>query len=231
VEEFRTLTQIAPGLAEGFSYLGAALSSAEKYGEAEQAMRQSLRLQSTRGALNNLGALLRISGREQEAAPVFEQALRVGADDAGLRLNLGNALRRLGRPDEARKHFERANELSRAALQSNPRDAAARARLSYGMVRLGMTAMAADEALQAARLSPTDYSVLLWTVMTLDASGRREDALPLLSEARYERLRDLMRQPELAQFVRDPRFVMLLQQAQKSQTNPKRSSEDLVRTY
>jgi len=227
VEEFRIVTQLAPGLAEGFSNLAAALVGVGNDPEAEQALRRSISLQPTRGALNNLGVLLRFGGHDKDAVPVFEQALQAGADDAGVRLNLANALRRVGRMAEARQHLERASELSRAALRANPRDAIARARLAYTMVRLGPLALAADEALQAARLSPSDYSVLLWAVITLDVCGRRPEALALLSDAPYERLRELRRQPDLAEFVRDPRFVDLLQHSQGSQFTSERKKANV----
>lgn len=229
VAEFGTVTRLAPELAEGFSDLGAALVALERDTEAEGALRKSVQLRATRGALNNLGVLLRFQGRDEEAVPVFEQALRAGADDAGLQLNLANALRRVGRIAAARGHFEKANDLARSALRNNPRDAIARARLAYSMVRLGATTRAGEEALQAARLSPSDYSVLFWAIMTLEIVGRREDAFRLLSDAPYERLRDLRRQPDLTTFVHDPGFLALLQHSQNSQLTSKRSNEN-VRT-
>ena len=212
--EFRVVTQLAPEHPDGYSNLGGALLAMEKEPAAERALRKALALRETRATLNNLAVLLRYQHRDGEAVGVLERALRVGADDAGLRLNLGNALRRTGRPDAAREHFRHARDLAQAALRRDPRDAVARARLAYSMVRLGAAALAADEALQAARLAPTDYSVLFWSVAALDALNRRQDALSLLTGAPYERLRDLRRQPDLADFARDPRFLALLHQSQ-----------------
>jgi tetratricopeptide (TPR) repeat protein len=145
---------------------------------------------------------------------VLGRALESGADDIVIRLNLGNALLRIGRPLEARENFQRASDLARASLLNNPRDFAARARLAYCMVRLGEPSLAGDEALQAARLAPSDYSVLLWSVMTLESLGRRQEALPLLANASYERLRDMRRQPDLAALTHDPQFSRILEQSQ-----------------
>jgi Flp pilus assembly protein TadD len=210
VEAFRQVTRLAPELAYGYSMLGGALLAAEQEAEAEQALRKSVQLRETRAALNNLGVLLRYQHRDEEATQMLTRALRAGADDAGLRLNLANALRSTGRQAEASEHYKRASDLSRTALLRDPRDAAARARLAYSMVHLGTPALAGDEALQAAKLAPSDYSVLFWSIMTLESLGRREDALSLLHNSPAQRLRDLSRQPDLVALSRDPRFRAML---------------------
>ena len=226
VEEFRKVTALAPELSEGYWSLGGVLLVMEKEAEAEQALRQSIKLKESRAALNNLGVLLRYQGRDREAAQVLARALESGADDIVIRLNLGNALLRIGRPGEARENFQRASDLARASLLNNPRDFAARARLAYCMVRLGEPALAGDEALQAARLAPSDYSVVLWSVMTLESLGRRQEALPLLANASYERLRDLRRQPDLASLTHDPQFSRILEQSQIQKRRNDASSRD-----
>jgi Flp pilus assembly protein TadD len=207
IEEYRIVTQLAPELPEGYSDLGGVLLAAEREDEAEVALRQSLKLRETRAALNNLGVLLRFKKRDEEAIPIMKRGLEAGVvDDVTIRLNLANALRRTGRIAEARQNYQHANDLARAALLLNPRDAVSRARLAYSMVQLGTPALAADEALQAVKLAGSDYYTLYWTIMTLDALGRRGDAYPLLANASRQQLRDLRRQPDLTDFANDPRF-------------------------
>jgi serine/threonine protein kinase/Flp pilus assembly protein TadD len=209
IEEYRIVTQLAPELPEAYSDLGGVLLVAEKEDEAEAALRQSLKLRETRPALNNLGVLLRYKHRDAEAVPVMQRALAAGQEDATLRLNLANALRRTGRIAEARENYQRANDLARTALLLNPRDAVSRARLAYSLVQLGARELAADEALQATNLAPSDYYTLYWAVMTLDALGRRADAYPLLAHASVQQLKDLLRQPDLTEFTNDARFPKL----------------------
>ena len=206
VEEYRIETQLAPELAEGYSDLGGVLLVAEREEEAEVALRQSLKLRETRPALNNLGVLLRYRNRDSEAIPIMQRGLAAGPDDTALRLNLANALRRTGRIAEAREHYQRANQLARAALLLNPRDAISRARLAFSMVQLGMPALAADEALQAVKMSGSDYYTLYWAIMTLESLGRRPEAFGLLNNASGQQLKDLRRQPDLTDFTNDPRF-------------------------
>ena len=218
VREFTAVTSFAPGLAEGFFSLGAALVLAERDAEAERALRESIRLQPTRSALNNLAVLLRVQGRNREAIPLFQQALAADGQDAALRLNLGNALAASGETAAAREQWQKAGEIARGVLRRNPRDAAARARSGYSMVRLGEIDLGADEAAQAAQLAPSDYSVIFWTVMALEAAGRRDEIFPLLGAATPDRLRNLQRQPELAGLIKDPRFIALHPQAEKQHT-------------
>jgi Flp pilus assembly protein TadD len=206
IEEYRTVTQLAPELPEGYSDLGGVLLAAEREDEAEVALRQSLKLRETRPALNNLGVLLRYQHRDADAIPVMKRALADGLDDTTIRLNVANALRRTGNTAEARENYQRANDLARAALLFNPRDAVARARLAYSMVQLGIPTFAADEALQAVNLAGSDYYTLYWAIMTLDAMGRRADAYPLLANASAQQLKDLRRQPDLTEFTNDSRF-------------------------
>jgi Flp pilus assembly protein TadD len=219
IDEYRIVTQLAPELPEGYSDLGGVLLVAEKEGEAEAALRRSLKLRETRAALNNLGVLLRYQKRDAEALPIILRGLAAGPEDAAVRLNAGNALRRLGRLNEAREQYQRANELARSALLRNPRDSASRARLAFSMVQLGTPALAADEALQAISMSRSENSTLYWTIMTLESLGRRADAYPLLASASQQQLKDLRRQPDLSEFARDSRFPRILQETPPERTN------------
>jgi tetratricopeptide (TPR) repeat protein len=211
VGDSRGAARLAPDLPEAHSQLGGALLALGKDDEAEQALRRSLALRETRAALNNLSVVLRYQGRDREAAQVLQKALNIGTDDARLRLNLANSLRRLGHEREAKENFQRARDLARSALLLDPRNAAARAQLAYSMVRLAQPFNAADEVAQAVRLAPSDYRVLFWAVMTLEALGRRAEALPLLDNASAEQLKDLRRQPDLVEFFRDPKSVKFLE--------------------
>jgi tetratricopeptide (TPR) repeat protein len=222
VEEFRTGTRLAPASPDGLSALGALLLALERDAEAEETLRKAIAVREARAPLNNLGILLVYRRRDAEAVDVFRRALRAGADDAGLRLNLALALHRTGRREEAHEQFDRASSLVRASLLRDPRDAVSRARLSYAQLRLGHKDIAVDDALQAARLAPSDYSVLFWCVMTLEAAGRRAEALAMLAASPTERLRDFRRQPDLADFARDPRFQALLESSQPNDERTKR---------
>lgn len=211
IEEFRIVTQLAPTQPEGYSNLGGMLLTAEREAEAEKALRRALELRGSSSARNNLGVLLRYQHRDAEAAAVFAESLKAGADTIALRLNLANALKATGRMAEAKPHFERAGEMARAMLLKNPRDADARARLSYVEVQTGSLTEGLNNALQAARLDGSSYAVLFWVTMTLEALGKRELIPPLLQGATPAQLKDLRRQPDLQKLARDPAYAKLFQ--------------------
>ena len=222
VDEFATVTKLAPGLPEAFSNLGAAWVAAGNDDEAERALLESVRLEPTQMALNNLAVLQRILGQNGDAVATFARALKAGGDNAEIRLNLGNALLSVGKTDEARPQFVKAGELARATLRRNARDADARACLALSMARLGNPEAGADEALQAMQLAPSDYGVIFWAAMTLEVAGRRAEMFPLLASWTYSGLMELERQPDLAGMVHDPRFTVLLQKAQQRENIPTR---------
>jgi len=213
--ELRDATRLAPGSPEAYAALGGVLLTLQRDGEAETTLRRSIQLRATRSALNNLGMLLVYERRDREAIDLFRRALNAGAEDAGLRLNLALALRRSGQSAQAREQFDRAGSFARQALLRDPRDAVARARLSYVLLSSGNASVAADEALQAIRIAPQEYLVVLWCVMTMEGLQRRDEALRLLSGASYQRLKDLSRQPDLAGLAHDPRFSALLKDSER----------------
>ena len=216
LRELKIVTELVPGQPEGHASYGGTLLAAEREAEAEQALRRSLELRETRPALNNLGVLLRYQGRNAEAVEVFSRAVRTGVESAGLRINLGNALKHTGRASEARTHFAVAAELARTLLIRNPRDAQARAQLAYAQVETGRRVEGLDNAMQAARLDPNNYSVLFLVTMTMELLGKRELAAPLLRGATAQQLGDLRRQPDLRAFVNDSKYKQLFEpQTQK----------------
>ena len=217
VEELSIVTRMVPGLGEGHLYLGTALILTEQDAEAERALRESIRLQPTRFAFNNLAVLLRVHGQNRDAITALEKALSAGPEDMGIRLNLGNALAAAGEHAAAAVQWKKARDLALAILRRNPRDATARASAGYATVLLGDAQMGADEALQGMTLAASDRVVIFWTTMALEAAKRRDEIFPLLGGATLERLRNLRRQPELSGLVKDSRFIALLQQAESQQ--------------
>jgi eukaryotic-like serine/threonine-protein kinase len=209
VEEYRKMVDLVPEMPESHASYGGALMMAGQDAEAEKALRRSLGLRETRQALNNLGVLLRYQRRDAEAVEVFTKALGLGADTVPARLNLAAALRTNRRHGEARVQFMKAGELARAILLRNPRDATARAQLAFTQAATGNVEAGLDNALQAAQLDATQYAVLFWVSMTMEALGRRELAVPMLRGATPAQLRDLRRQPDLQEFVNDERYKAL----------------------
>jgi tetratricopeptide (TPR) repeat protein len=106
--EFRTVADMAPGLAPAWVNLGAVYLARKDYIDAIPALRKALDIKSDLpGAQEMLGSALLAQGFAREAVPHLEKAQ---ADDL-----LGVALLESGRPRDAVKHLE-------AALLERPGD-------------------------------------------------------------------------------------------------------------
>ena len=104
------------------------------------------RPQNARGHLY-LGNALDVSGRTEEAAAHFQEALRLRPDYAEAHVNLGNALMTMNRLEEAATHVEEALRIKPDFLHAH---------LSLGVVRLrqGRLEEAAEQLQEALRIDP-----------------------------------------------------------------------------
>lgn len=127
-------------------------------------------------AHNNLGGLLAMSGREEEAIPHVREAIRLKPDHAGAHDNLGRLLARSGQLEEAIAHLREAVRLDPGA--AGPRFALARA-----LEREGRSEEAIACYLEGLSLSPRDADAQYDLGTLLARSGRLEEALPHLEAA------------------------------------------------
>lgn len=209
-EQFRKVIQRAPRMYRAYMNLDASLEALGSYEEAEQVLRTSLHLGPTAGALNNMGALLASENRDGEAVLYSRQAVELNPSDYLYRLNLADSYRRLGRAIEAQKEYRKAIDSARSELKQNPKSGYVRAFVAYFSARLGDPHRAEDEIAQALQSSPGNARVTLRAVLTYDVLGRRQEAMSLLSSAPPELLREIERDPDLADFTRDLRFKRLV---------------------
>ncbi len=209
-EQFRKVIERAPRMYRAYMNLDASLEALGRYEEAEQVLRMSLSLGPTAGALNNMGALLASQNRDGEAVVYSRQAVELSPSDYLYRLNLGDSYRRLGRTGEAQVEYRKALDSARSELKQNPKSGYVRAFVAYFSARLGDRRRAEDEIVQALQSSPGNARVTLRAVLTYDLLGRRQEAVSTLSSAPAELLREIDRDPDLADFTRDLRFKRLV---------------------
>ena len=92
-----------------FNSYGAFLAAAKHWREAEDAIREALRLNpSDAAAYVNLGNLMRDLERQGEAEAAYRAALRLDSEDARVHYDLGLVLAETGRPKEAEEAFRQA---------------------------------------------------------------------------------------------------------------------------
>jgi hypothetical protein len=82
--------------------------------------------------------------------------------------------------------------------------------VAYIAARFGDRKRAEDEIAQALQLSPGETKVIRSAVLTYEALGQRDRAIQVLNTATPDLLRELDRQPDVADFSRDSRFRQLV---------------------
>jgi serine/threonine protein kinase/tetratricopeptide (TPR) repeat protein len=209
-EQFKKVTELAPGMYRAYSNLAGALENLDRYAEAEQALRASLKIQETAAGLNNMGTILASQKRDAEAVPYYERSVALNPKDYVHLLNLADSNRRLGHVRTAQAEYKNGLALALSELSEDPRRPDVRAFVAYFAVRLGRRRRAEDEIKQALRLSPNDSQVVQMAVLTYEALGLRSLALVTLSGATPQLLSELDREPDLADFSHDPRFKQLV---------------------
>lgn len=209
-EQFQNTITRAPGMFDAYTNLGAALDNLGRDAEAEQALLASLSIRVTARALNSMGAMRAYQKRDVEAVRFYEKAVALDPQTYLYFFNLGDSDRRLGRVRDAKIAYRKAMDLALLELKENPKQGYTRAFVGYLAARLGDRKRAENETTQAVRLSPADNEVIRCAVLTYVALGQLGPAFIALREATPELLRELDRQPDLADFRQDSRFQELV---------------------
>src|SRR5438270_2292645 len=208
--QFQKSIERAPGLIDEYTNLGAALDELGQDTEAEKALLTSLKLRETPEALNNMGAIRAYQKKDVEAIAYYKRAVALDPSNYIYLENLADSNRRLGRVRDANAAYHQAMDLALATLKENPRLGYPRGYVAYIAARLGDRKRAEDEIAQALQLSPRETKVIRSAVLTYEALGERDRAIQILDTATPHLLRELDRQPDLADFSHDSRFRQIV---------------------
>lgn len=215
VEQFRNVIARAPRFATAYTNLGGALTELGRYDEAVQAHLTSLSIRTTAQGLNNLAAVKAYQKRDIEAIDLYKKAERLDPQNHMYLMNLGDSTRRAGRAAESEQYYRKAMDSALNDLQNNPRSGRTRAYVGYLEARLGDRLRGQQEIEQALQLAPDDKVVIRRAVVTYEMLGRRDRALAIAETAPPDVLRELDRQPDLADFRLDARFRQLKAKREK----------------
>ncbi len=159
-----------PDHADTLHLMGLVSLHAAQYDHAVEWISRAIRQQPRPDYLSSLGETLQRQGRHEEALKVFDKAVQLKPDDAGLWNNLGKILLTLGRPADALLSFEHV-------LRLNPRhwDAANQAGLLlYPLERF-------EEALVyftlCDELQPNHFATLYMRALSLRGLKRFDESL------------------------------------------------------
>jgi tetratricopeptide (TPR) repeat protein len=144
---FQRYHELVPGDHQGLAHIGSCLSALGRYDEAEKYFRQALAGRADPVTHYNLGLLMAVTGRLDQAVEQYEAALEQDPGHSDARMNLATVLARRGQSDRA------VRELTRV-LDADPENAAARANLGLVLLQQGHRERAARELEEALRLDP-----------------------------------------------------------------------------
>jgi len=209
-EQFQKSIERAPGLFDEYTNLGAALVDLGRDTDAEKALLTSLKLNETPRALNNLGAMRAYQKRDVEAVAYYKRAVAMAPFEYVYLENQADSERRLGQVQDANAAYRKAMDIAMVALKQDPRKGYDRGFVAYISARLGDRKRAEDEIAQALQMSKGETKVIRNAVLTYEALGERDLAIQVLKGATAETLRELDRQPDMADFRRDSRFKQLV---------------------
>lgn len=147
LEFFQRYHQLVPGDYLGLAHIGSCLSALGRYEEAESYLRRSLVGSDDPLTHYNLGLLLSVTGRVDEAVIEYEKALARDEMNSDARSNLAAVLVRQGKLDRA------SAELGRV-IERDPDNAMARANLGLVLLQQGRAGQARVQLEEALRLNP-----------------------------------------------------------------------------
>jgi tetratricopeptide (TPR) repeat protein len=144
---FERYQQIVPGDYQVLAHIGSCLSAMGRLNEAESYFRRALQGLDDPVTHYNMGLLLALTGRVDEAITEYEKALERDPMHSDARTNLAAALARQGRLDHA------ARELIQL-LDHDPENAGGRTNLGLVLLQQGRRAEARGQFEEALRLEP-----------------------------------------------------------------------------
>lgn len=208
-QEFLRLLEVTPDNASAHSYLGRLYLDQERFAEARKAYQDELRLAPSFRVYSNLGVVLQLEGRYEEAARMFEKAIELNPKSFRSWGNLGSALTWSGADKaKAREAHQKAIALTDEARKAAPNDVTVLAAMGSYYAALGDEKRSVPLLRQAVALDPESPAIAFQVGEAYESLHRRDEALRWIRVALQKGFSPeyIKRNPELAQLRKDPRF-------------------------
>ncbi len=175
-ETLNELLHARPDYADTFLLLGRVAEDEGQHAQAEQHLRQYVRLRSADPTgKGELGVVLLAQEKYTEAEKLFLEVLATDPNSGIAHYNLGLLYNRRAQHQKAKTHLEAATRLL-------PQNAGAYYQLGTSLVRLGELAEAEKALRRAVELAPNDLEALYALGTLLNRTGRSEEGTTLLAE-------------------------------------------------
>jgi tetratricopeptide (TPR) repeat protein len=165
-----------PGHADALHLMGLLALDAGEQDRALDWIASAIRQDPKPEYLCSLGIALQAQGRHDEALNVFDKAVQLRPDDAGLWKHLGGALMELQRPADALLSMQHASKL-------DPRDCDAAYKTLFLLHTLGRFEQALAQFDRCDELQPDHVPALQLRALSLRGLGRFEEALDVNQQA------------------------------------------------
>ncbi|MEW5796985.1 MAG: protein kinase [Candidatus Zixiibacteriota bacterium] len=184
VQQAAQAEELAPDASYPCAFLGGLYVYLGMTDKAKTLLKRAIDLEPDYFAYSNLGAIYQVEKDYQNAAAMYEQALRLRSSDYRVWINLGSIYQMLPQGKErALAAFDSAIIRAEQNRKINPKDAMLLVHLADCYAKVGDRDKAIELAGQAVRLAPGAGEVLVRASLIHETLGRRDEALDLLGRA------------------------------------------------
>ncbi len=215
-ENWEQALKLEPDNVLALRNLGAAYHALGRDDDAAAALQRALEIKPAADVYNNLGTIRFYQARYQDAVPVFEKAIALGANDAERWGSLADAYRWTpGDEEKAKQAYQTAIRMTREAIAKNPEDPLLKSDLALYLAKSGDKAGALQAQKAVDQLHSTDPAILYDSATVYELGGNRDQALENLLAAvkAGQELSDIKNDPELVSLRTDPRYHLNIEGA------------------
>jgi len=212
-EMFEEVVALAPDSFRGYSNLGGTYVYLGRYADAIAKLERSISIRPTAAAYSNLATAYFNLRKFGDAAPLYEEALKLDDRDYVVWGNLGASYSYAGKPGcKMTQAYEKALSLAQERRRVNPGDAVTLAEIAGYQVKLKQDKAALHSIGIALNQAATNPDVLFKAALVSNALGKDDDALRLLRTALAMGYSPIVVRdsPELDRLRADPRFQAIL---------------------
>ena len=174
---------------------------------------KSIAIKPNAAAYSNMGTIDFYQGRYADAMIMYEEAINLGESDFVIWGNLADSYRYTpGYSEKAKGAYQKAIQLAEGLLSTQQANANLHSSLALYYVKSGEGEKALIEVSRARQIAPDDLTILFKSILVLELTDQREQALDALEEYmnRGGSLEEIRQDPDLSGLRTDLRFQQII---------------------
>lgn len=206
ITQFQKVVDRIPNNSMAYSNLGAAYAYNRQLDKAHDVLVKALELGNNGIAASNLGVIYYGRGAYEEAARMFEIAVKAHPNDYRIWGNLASSYDFINRRQEALENYRTAARKAESQLESDSSNAVLLGHLGTYYSELGDSARVVKYISRATDLNPDMVRVRRAAVAAYEQLGMREEALRWIDASMTGWVES---QPDFQELIQDPRYLKL----------------------